>query len=146
MDTSAYYIDLQIGAYNALVCSIDTDFLSAIVVEPAAGISVSLTSCIGRYTGYIAGTADGIVTVRGKAAAREILLMDANSRDYQFVGRIWSMDNGHYMFTDLDPDKQYLVLARDYKKEYEPFGYDYVTPATDLTPDEQMALFESWKK
>ena len=96
--------------------------------------------------GYIAGTGDGIVTVRGNAAKREILLMDANSRDYQFVGRVWSMDNGHYMFTDLDPDKQYLIIARDYNKEYEPFAYDYVVPATDITPTEQHALRESWTK
>lgn len=96
--------------------------------------------------GYIAGAADGIVTVQSKPAAREILLMDANSRDYQFVGRVWSDDNGHYMFTDLDPDKQYLIMARDYNKEFEPFAYDYVTPATDITPAEQHALRESWAK
>lgn len=96
--------------------------------------------------GYIAGAADGIVTVRGKPAAREILLMDANSADYQFLGRIWSDDNGRYMFTDLDPDKQYLIIARDYNKEFEPFAYDYVTPATDITPAEQHALRESWAK
>lgn len=95
--------------------------------------------------GYIAGTSDGIVTVRGKPAKRDVLLMDAN--DYAgFVGRVWSLDNGHYMFTDLDPDQQYLVMARDYNKEYEPFAYDYVAPATDMTPDEQQALRESWKK
>lgn len=99
-----------------------------------------------KFSGYIAGTGDGIVTVRGKPAPREILLMDANSCDYQFVGRVWSMDNGHYMLTDLDPDKEYLVMARDYKKEIEPFAYDYVQPATDITPDEQQALRESWQQ
>lgn len=96
-------------------------------------------------SGYIAGTGDGIVTVRGHAAKREVLLMDANSRDYKFVGRVWSLDNGHYMFTDLDPNKEYLVMARDYNKEYEPFAYDYVQPATDITPDQQQALRESWQ-
>lgn len=94
--------------------------------------------------GYIAGTGDGIVTVRGQAAKREVLLMDVNSPDYNFVGRVWSLNNGHYMFTDLDPNKEYLVMARDYNKEYEPFAYDYVKPATDITPDEQQALRESW--
>lgn len=97
-----------------------------------------------KFDGYIAGTGDGIVTVRGQAAKREVLLMDANSPDYNFVGRVWSLNNGHYMFTDLDPNKEYLVMARDYNKEYEPFAYDYVKPATDITPDEQQALRESW--
>lgn len=104
------------------------------------------TRALPPQIGYIAGTADGIVTVRGKPAKREVLLMDANSQDYQFVGRIWSMDNGHYMFTDLDPDKQYLIMARDYNKEYEPFAYDHIVPATDITPAEQHALRESWTK
>lgn len=112
-----------------------------------SAISIAMTRrALPPQVGYIAGTPDGIVTVRGKAAQREILLMDANSRGYQFVGRIWSDDNGHYMFTDLDPDNQYLVMARDYNKEYEPFAYDYVAPATDITPAEQHALRESWTK
>lgn len=111
------------------------------------GIGLRLVRCVHQpRLGYIAGAADGIVTVRGKPVRREIFLMDANSRDYQFVGRVWSMDNGHYMFTDLDPDKQYLIMARDYNKEFEPFAYDYVTPATDITPAEQHALRESWTK
>ena len=112
----------------------------------AHAVPIKIVDRISNGAGYIAGTGDGIVTVRGKAAKREVLLMDANSRDYQFVGRVWSMENGHYMFTDLDPGKEYLVMARDYNKEYEPFAYDYVTPATDITPDEQHALRESWKK
>lgn len=96
--------------------------------------------------GYIAGAADGIITVQSKPAKREILLMDANSHDYQFVGRVWSLDSGHYMFNNLDPDKEYLIMARDYNKEFEPFSYDYVAPATDITPSEQRALRETWKK
>lgn len=112
-----------------------------------SAIGMGLTKrALPPQAGYIAGTADGIVTVQSKPAAREILLMDANSRDYQFVGRVWSDDNGHYMFTDLYPDKQYLIMARDYNKEYEPFAYDYVAPATDITPTEQHALRESWTK
>lgn len=109
--------------------------LSAVITSPAAAINLSFLSYINQFGGYIAGIADGIVTVQGKPAKREILLMDANSRDYQFVARVWSKNNGHYIFTDLDPDKEYLVMARDYNKEYEPFAYDYVKPATDLTPD-----------
>lgn len=119
---------------------------SAVTSRVSVRFGVDVTSVAVNQMGYIAGTADGIVTVNSKPARREILLMDANSQDYRFVRRVWSMDNGHYMFTDLDPDKQYLIMARDYNKEFEPFAYDYVTPATDITPDAQHALRESWTK
>ncbi len=129
---TAYRVPLSlIGAYTITAKLISLDFL---------GIASA------QQIGYIAGTADGIVTVQGKPARREILLMDANSREYQFAARVWSDDNGHYMFTNLDPDKQYLIMARDYNKEFEPFAYDYVQPATDLTPDEQQALRKSWQQ
>lgn len=126
--------------------AVSLDFVSVRDTKTSYAVPLMTVGRKSNGAGYIAGAAEGIVTVRGKAAKREVLLMDANSRDYQFVGRIWSDDNGHYMFTDLDPDKQYLIMARDYNKEFEPFAYDYVTPATDVTPDEQHALRESWTK
>lgn len=131
MTTYAYAFDLLPSARDS---------------DIAKSMGVSFVSNLLKFNGYIAGSVDGIVTVRGKPAAREILLMDANSRNYSFVGRAWSMNNGHYMFNDLDPDKQYLIMARDYNKEYEPFAYDYVAPATDITPAEQHTLRESWTK
>lgn len=93
--------------------------------------------------GYIAGSADGIVTVQGKPASRKIWLLDAKSMAVEQV--VTSLNNGHYLFMGLDPNKSYLVMARDYKKEYEPFVWDYVTPADDLTVAEQQALWQSWQ-
>lgn len=115
-------------------------------VKRYGAVKLSLTSVAIPKLGYIAGTGDGILTVNAIPARREVLLMDANSKDYKFIGRVWSNAGGHYMFTNLDPDKEYLVMARDYKKQFESFAYDYVTPATDLTPDEQRALRISWKQ
>lgn len=126
--------------------SVPLSFVSARDANRAIAVPLTIVDRVPDGLAYIAGTGDGIVTVRGHAAKREVLLMDANSLEYKFVGRVWSLDNGHYMFADLDPNKEYLVMARDYSKEYEPFAYDYVKPATDITPDEQIALFESWKK
>ena len=93
--------------------------------------------------GYIAGTADGIVTVNGVAARRDIILL--NTQDLSVVQRSQSLSNGHYLLNGLDPNQKYMVMARDYNKEYEPAVWDYVTPATDLTTAQQQALWESWQ-
>lgn len=93
--------------------------------------------------GYIAGSADGIVIVNGQPSARYVYILDA--LDFQFIQRVLSLNNGHYMVRALDPTKQYIVMCRDYKKEYEPAVWDYVTPATDLTIAQQQELWQSWQ-
>lgn len=95
------------------------------------------------YAGYIAGTADGIVTVNGVAAKRSIIVL--NAQDLSVVQRSQSFNNGHYLLNGLDPAQKYMVMARDYNKEYEPAVWDYVTPATDLTFEQQQELWESWQ-
>lgn len=95
------------------------------------------------HTGYIAGTQDGIVTVGGVPAVREITVMHAKT--LHIVQKAYSMPNGHYLLTNLDPTQEYLIMARDYKREYEPCVWDYVTPATDLTADEQRELWTLWQ-
>lgn len=95
------------------------------------------------YAGYIAGSGDGIVTVGGQPASRHIYLLDANTM--AFIGHTISLPNGHYLFIGLDTDRQYIVMARDYKREYEPAVFDYVTPATDLTLAQQQELWQSWQ-
>lgn len=93
--------------------------------------------------GYIAGAGDGIVTVQGKPAPRKIWLLDAKTMAVEQV--ITSLKNGHYMFLGLDTAKEYLVMVRDYKRELEPFAWDYVKPANDLTIAEQQALWQTWQ-
>lgn len=58
---------------------------------------------------------------------------------------VTSLKNGHYMFLGLDASKEYLVIVRDFKKEFEPFAWDYVKPADDLTIDEQQAMWQTWQ-
>lgn len=94
-------------------------------------------------SGYIAGSGDGIVTVAGKPASRKIWLLDAKTMTVEQI--ITSLSNGHYLFMGLDPAKKYLVMVRDYKKEYEPFVWDDVTAADDLTIVEQQTLQQSWQ-
>lgn len=93
--------------------------------------------------GYIAGLADGIVTVNGQPARRKIYIFDSVSM--LWIKTATSLPNGHYLVGNLDPAKKYMVMARDYNREYEPAVFDYVTPATDLTIAQQQALWESWQ-
>lgn len=93
--------------------------------------------------GYIAGSGDGIVTARGEPASRRLTLLNAQTLSVESAQ--WSLNNGHYLFMGIDPNKEYLVMVRDYKKECEPFVWDYVTPADDLTIYEQKALWQSWQ-
>lgn len=104
---------------------------------PKDYISLSLA-----HSGYVAGANDGIVTVQGKPAARKIWLLDAQSLAVEQV--VTSRSNGHYLFMGLNPDNRYLVMVRDYKKEYEPFVWDHVEPATDKTIAEQMAMWQGF--
>lgn len=96
-----------------------------------------------NWLGYIAGTTAGIVTVNGAAAQRDIIVL--NAQDLSIAQRSQSFANGHYLLNNLDPAKQYLIVARDYNKEYEPAVRDYVTPATDLTPTQQQELWQTWQ-
>ena len=95
------------------------------------------------YSGYIAGDNDGIVTVLGKPSSRKIWLLNAQTLAVEDT--VVSLSNGRYAFFGLDPDMRYLVMARDYKKEFEPFAWDYVKPADDLSVTEQQALWASFQ-
>lgn len=105
-------------------------------------LAKNYTSLSLNHSGYIAGNGDGIVTVAGKPAPRQIWLLDAQTMAVKQV--VTSLQNGHYLFLGLDPARDYLVMVRDYKKEFEPFAWDYVKPANDLTIAEQQALWATW--
>lgn len=95
------------------------------------------------YSGYIAGSGDGIVTVLGKPASRKIWLLNVQTMAVEQV--ITSLNNGHYLFMGLDPAQRYLVMVRDYKGEFEPFVWDQVPPATDKTISEQQAMWQGFQ-
>lgn len=94
-------------------------------------------------TAYIAGSGDGIVTVLGKPASRNIYLL--NSKNLAVMRVATSLETGNYIFSNLDPSNEYLVMVRDFKRQLEPFAWDYVKPANDLTIAEQQALWQSWQ-
>lgn len=97
--------------------------------------------------GYIAGSGDGIVTVGGVPSRRELILFDVSN--YHVVERQASLENGHYIFIGLNPNRRYLLMARDLEPSgeeprYEPFCWDYLVPATDLSVAQQRSLLQSW--
>lgn len=94
------------------------------------------------HTGYIAGAADGIVTVGGVPAARPILVLDSL---YNKLKTTYSLKNGHYMVSYLDPAKQYIIVCIDHKGEYAPVVWDNVSPMNDKTLEEQRELWRSWQ-
>lgn len=93
--------------------------------------------------GYIAGAGEGIVTALGKPASRRIWLLNATSMAVEQT--TVSLLNGHYIFIGLDLAKKYIVMVRDYTQELEPFAWDYVKPADDLTIEQQQALWQTWQ-
>lgn len=93
--------------------------------------------------GYIAGANDGIVTVNGSPASRKIWLLNAKTMAVEQV--VTSLNNGHFIFFGLNPDKEYVVMVRDYKRELEPFAWDYVKPLDDITLEGQKLLWQSWQ-
>ena len=76
--------------------------------------------------GYIAGEGTGIVTVGGQPASRRIYLF-ARSNMY-CIADTWSAEDGSYRFDRLKEDDEYLMVATDYKKQYEPVSYDFIKP------------------
>lgn len=79
--------------------------------------------------GYIAGEAEGIVTVNGQPAARRIYLFARPNM--VCVADTWSADDGSYRFDRLNESMEFLLVGTDYKKQYEPVSYDFVMPYVD---------------
>lgn len=79
--------------------------------------------------GYIAGEAEGIVTVGGQPAERKILLFDR--QNFKVIRTQWSKSDGSYRFDYLNPNKEFLMVALDHKKQYEPVSYDFIKPYVD---------------
>lgn len=81
-------------------------------------------------TGFIAGTATGIVTVDGRPAARRILCIRRDN--FRVVRDTWSKPDGTYLLPGLNPQMDFIVLALDHEGRWEPVAWDWVRPATEL--------------
>lgn len=95
-----------------------------------------------HYPGFFAGRDEGIVSAGGKAARKPVVVMDAVTLYVLASG--WSLPSGHYLLRNIPPGRACLLIARDTQRGYEPFAYDWITPSTALSGDEQAALWQSW--
>lgn len=98
--------------------------------------------------GYIAGMGDGIVSVGGVPASRQICLLELET--LKWLKTCVSTPSGHYLFIGLDPRRKYVLICRDLapdgnEQRYEPVCYDQVAPAEDLTIVQQLDLWQSWQ-
>mgnify|MGYP001736196263 FL=1 len=80
-------------------------------------------------TGIIAGRGVGIVTVGGVPAPRRILLLERER--FKVIDDQWSAADGTYLFAELNTGQDFLVLALDHKRQYEPVVRDYIRPVED---------------
>lgn len=97
-----------------------------------------------EHSGYVAGDKNGIVTVNGVPASRQLSVFDARTK--QLLQTTTSNDKGNYLIMGLNPKKRYLVMCRPI------FGvddigvntvvWDFVLPMNDLTLDEQNELWQ----
>lgn len=88
--------------------------------------------------GYFAGLGEGILTVAGKPARREIWLISLTEN--RVVRSVWSERDGAWFIGHLDPAQEYMIIARDHDKQYAPFAWDHRRPATEMTLHEQLQL------
>ena len=88
-------------------------------------ISLNYKSQFGG-SGFIAGQDDGIVSVSGKPASRQVFALE--QKTLRVVRSTWSDENGHYCLPNLDSHTQFIVMALDFKGQYEPVCYDQVMP------------------
>ena len=72
------------------------------------------------------GSVEGIVTIENIPGARQVRLFD--KRTGLVVGETWSSPTGHYEFNNIDPTREYFVVAHDHLRVYNAVVQDMLTP------------------
>ena len=73
-----------------------------------------------------AGTIQGTVTIENIPGARQVRLFD--KRTGLVIGETWSSVTGHYEFNNIDPTREYFVVAHDHHRVYNAVVQDMLTP------------------
>lgn len=72
------------------------------------------------------GTIQGTVTIENIPGARQVRLFD--KRTGLVIGETWSTVTGHYEFNNIDPTREYFVVAHDHLRVYNAVVQDMLTP------------------
>lgn len=72
------------------------------------------------------GTIQGTVTIENIPGARQVRLFD--KRTGLVIGETWSSVTGHYGFNNIDPTREYFVVAHDHLRVYNAVVQDMLTP------------------
>ena len=72
------------------------------------------------------GTIQGTVTIETIPGARQVRLFD--KRTGLVIGETWSTVTGHYEFNNIDPTREYFVVAHDHLRVYNAVVQDMLTP------------------
>lgn len=78
------------------------------------------------YQGGV-GTIQGTVTIENIPGARQVRLFD--KRTGLVIGETWSTVTGHYEFNNIDPTREYFVVAHDHLRVYNAVVQDMLVPA-----------------
>lgn len=90
-----------------------------------------ITSSVVTGKAYIGGFGEGIVTINGVPAVRQVVAIEPNN--FTPIRRVWSTRNGNYVLHNLDPDVKYIVMVYDYKGDYPPTTESHITPYSPET-------------
>ncbi|MGO4151429.1 DUF2341 domain-containing protein [Cupriavidus sp. YAF13] len=80
------------------------------------------------YTWGGTASVSGKVTINTVAAVRRVFLIDLKSM--LVIRSAWSDASGNYSFANIDGNRNYMVIGRDYQQIYNAVVQDLITPAT----------------
>lgn len=75
---------------------------------------------------WISGVGEGIVTINGIPAVRQVVALEQPS--LTVAAQTWSFPDGTYLLPNLDKSRLYIVMAYDYKGDYPPVAESHITP------------------
>lgn len=84
-----------------------------------------------RGKAWISGVGEGIVTINGIPASRQVVALEQPS--LEVVAKTWSFPDGTYLLPNLDKSKLYIVIAYDYKGDYAPVAESHIVPYSPET-------------
>lgn len=102
-------------------------FLTKPLTPTVSTPMIVTTAFLSRPVNFVGrAVISGTVKVLNNPARKQVKLFDKISN--QFIKATWSADNGAYSFTDIDPAREYFVVAHDETGMYNAVVKDGLKP------------------